>query len=122
MSMKALITSSVGVAFGAIGDLKATVDYQSSGGTTYDPVTGIISRNDTVISMAVVLSGYSQQEMVKSPIVIGDQKMLCQAEDLGVEPKSEDQVVINGSTWEIVDFFLDVSESIYTFQLRKSGS
>ena len=119
MGLRDTISSAVGSAFAALGDIPEAVTYRRSV-NTYDPQTSANSVVDTDITITPVFTSYEKFEVDRVMILATDVKAIVQQSDMdGTTPSpNTDTVIRNGVIFDVLRYGEDPSQSIYTLQLR----
>lgn len=102
MSLRAKITSAVDKAFAKVGDLAQSVTLQTTTSQTYD--FGSNEASETVASSTVTaIILYADQDVTSDTIANPRKEVLVKEADLP-NPKSYDNVIIDGVSHTIISF------------------
>lgn len=114
------VSKAVSAAFTAIADIKEFATYRRSV-STYDPSLGTNSVVDTDYPLTVVFTRFEETEVDHNVVLTDDIKMIVQTADMSVVPNTgTDRVVRGGEVYEIINFKVDPSKSVYFVQLRSA--
>ena len=97
------------------------VVYNSIGAPVTDYETGQVTQVTTATVLQVLLEGYESDEIDGVRIIDGDQRCICWAQDLDVDPTLRDTVSIDGATWSVVRRETLVGGALLRLQLRQTG-
>lgn len=119
MSLRATIAKAVDSAFTAAGDIPQSVIYRRNI-VTYDPSTGnsTVVENDTAVN--AIFTRFNEIEVARTVgLQITDVKMIVQVKSMTIVPSIQiDTVVTPTKTYNIINYNVDPSGSIYMIQLR----
>lgn len=121
MTMKAAFQKAAEKAFAAAGDLRTTVTYRSknSGSATYTPSTGAVSDSYSSYTIKVILADYTITERDGKTVLSTDRKAIIPVSKLTPTPKTNDIIVIDDVSWDVVGYKKDPADALYTIQIRK---
>ena len=117
MSLLTTIQASVKTAKKVTEPLWQSVTYKDQGESSYDTVGGVVTQLSTDYSIEALITKYDKKDLGEH-VLATDLKAMVVVADLSPTPSKDDTVVYNGTEYSIVDFQLDVSQSIWYLQLR----
>jgi hypothetical protein len=117
--MKQLVADMVTLAFNTIGDLKDTAVYRRKIPSTYDPATDSMTNPTTLTSILGVFARFKANEINSSVITLTDAKFLFPAVAITFEPKTHDEIVLKGKTWNVHSVLSVPGDSLYKLHLRE---
>jgi hypothetical protein len=120
MGLKETVKAGAAAAFKALGNLKIPATFYSVTATGYNPTTGASTETVTSVTVDVIRSEYSKEEMLWSEHDRpnkGEFKLMVLADDID-DPKLIDYVVMNGRTYDIVEIKIDPADAVYEFGVK----
>lgn len=110
MSLRNAFKGAVDAAFAAAGDIPVTATYRIKT-STYDPAT--MSNNETIATheVQVIVQSYTTREQANQAIQPGDMKIMMKATEITFTPNANDEIIVEGNTYDIVD----ISHGAVTF-------
>lgn len=103
----------------SLGRAGMAASYVSVTNGVYNPSTGSVTATEATTQVSVVRLSYSEYEMNNTQIKQGDIKVLMDATSLSEDPKTEDKIVMNSETWNIIDIKpLDPAGIVVMYELR----
>jgi hypothetical protein len=124
MGLRATVAAAVKTAFTAIGDIPetATYRYYLSGDPSYQPEEGYVFNPKTDYSLTMLFTKFNEREIDNQVVLSTDMKCIVEAtefSDNSITPKGADLIIKDSENWEIKSIYLDPTESVYIFQLRR---
>lgn len=120
MSMKKLIFNATKVAINAFGDLNESSPYSRQGDFTINAFTEGLSAPAVSTNVKILAYGFKETEIDGSRILKTDLKSIVHVSNLptGAVISNNDFATIKGVRYEVFDFKLDPSGSVYFLHLR----
>jgi hypothetical protein len=97
----------------------ATYTHTTAGG--YDPATGTLTPTTETASPGVILQNYTAKEIDGTQVRQGDRKAVIKAAELSAITAIalDDTILAQSQTWQVKDFILDPTGTVYQMQLRR---
>jgi hypothetical protein len=97
------------------------VTYTSRTSAGYNPALGTVTPVEETASPEAIVQTFSTREVDGDLVRKGDKKALIKASELSTitKPGLADKVTISAVVWQIVEFELDPTGTLYTFHIRK---
>jgi hypothetical protein len=124
MGLRDTVKAAVATAFTAAGDIPETATYRRyhSQDPAYQPQEGYVFRPKTDYSLQMIFTRFKEKEVDNKAVLMTDMKCIIQAAsftDESITPKLTDQIIKDSEIWEMENLYLDPTESVYIFQLRR---
>ena len=124
MGLRATVASAVKAAITAAGDIpeSATYRYYTSENPPYQPEEGYVFNPYEDFTLTMLFASYLEKEIDNSVILRTDMRCVIVATeftDNSITPKISDKIIKDSEAWEIINIFLDPTESVYILQLRR---
>lgn len=122
MSLANLIRKATKVAAVSLGDLRETNPVSSQGSFTINAETETVSSSPTVNNIKMLSYNFREDEVDGDKILKTDLKAFVHVDDVpvGFEFSSNDTVTINSIVYEIFQFKMDPTKSVWFLHLRAS--
>ncbi len=103
----------------ALGDVPKDISYYSVTTGAYDPVTDVLTKTETLISLKGIKYKSKVETKDKTNTDLIQTKILIAGEAFGTtEPKEDDYMVIDSVKYEITGIYPAPSEAVYVFIVR----
>lgn len=116
MSYRSLIQKQVQAAFKQMGDIPLSVTYV--GPPTFDDETSSVSPG-TEQSVPAILSDYTERQIDGVVVQASDRQVLIAAADLSTDVSTDGSIIIENSTYQIVNAATDPAKAMWTVQVRR---
>lgn len=118
MTLRDDLTAAADELWSDFASVMYSATYQQAGVSSYDPATGTNTVSYTDKGCSISLQSWSQQQIDTGVVKLGDRKALVRGDELGFEPSSDDRIVIDSKTWQIIDYSADPAGIVYTLHIR----
>ena len=117
-SLRAEFAAAADEIFRQSGDIVIPATLRRSSGGAYDPVTGSTAGTTVDIPCGIVLDSWEQRQIDGDVVRVGDRRAFVRASELGIEPSTDDQLVIGGRTWQVLAVSTDPALVLYELHVR----
>lgn len=123
IDLNTLVPDLLDLGFSLGAQVTATVTFTHPTGTTYDPATGVHTLATQTATATAILKTYSARETDGERIKVGDRQAIIRMSELSAitSKGTEDTLTIGGAVWQVVDFMIDPTNSVYRAQIRKAA-
>lgn len=102
--------------FSAFGNIPRQVTYIVTD-PGYTPGVGPTD-NDTQYTVTGFLLNFEAEEIDNQTVFATDRRLIIKAQEITFDPKMNDEVLIEGQTWQVKGHYNDPTDSIWDLQLR----
>jgi hypothetical protein len=123
IDLNSLVPSLVDVGFELADQIVLPCTYTHTTAGGYNPTTGTSTPTTQTASPGVILTSYKAEEIDGSKVREGDRKAVIKAAELSAitSVRMDDTITVtaSGDVWQVKDWKLDPTETVYQMQVRK---
>lgn len=119
MGLQTTLQRAAKTAIDVFDDFKSSASHTQKTSATYNPTTGVVGGTSTTYTLNGILTTTVKERESGDAMLVERPQFLVAGLNVSVVPKTQEQLVINSSDYNIEKVELDPAGALYIFHLEK---